>query len=473
MDKNTTCPALLQSLFELLDAHRAAFKQERVFNRAYGLVLAELFMFARHTVTQGLLALGLTDADWSGWYRLFSRRRFQEEAAVGCLFKETLQHVPANEPYVVGTDGVQVPRSSHKMPGTSWLKAPRTAPFKPGIHRAQRFVHGAWLLPIQQGFSRAIPLRWLPAFPEKAVPAEAPACKEWAAGIAFIQWVREQLDLAGRKDQLLLALADGTYDTIDYWRNLPERTVAAVRTAKNRCLRKLPEPRKGRGKPRKYGEHAPAPADWLQVKSDWQTCPVDVRGRRLKLTYRIEGPYLRERLPDRPLFLIVVRGNTWMAGKKELKHKRREPSFYLVSASKTADTWTLPLPAESLLAWLWQRWELEVAHRELKSGLGLGEKQCWTKRSAVTSVQWSAWVYALFVLAGFRTWGFFKGPATPARWWPGTQRWSMNTLWRTYRAELWGTPDFSPAWSSSTNNWPKKEQNLAALWNSVNAAARN
>ncbi len=28
---------------------------------------------------------------------------------------------------------------------TSWLKAPRTLMFKVSIHRAQRFVHGAWL----------------------------------------------------------------------------------------------------------------------------------------------------------------------------------------------------------------------------------------------------------------------------------------------------------------------------------------
>jgi hypothetical protein len=73
MVKNSTQPVLLQKLFELLERHRCAFGQERVYWRAVGMVMGELFNFGRHTVTQGLMALGVTDGDWSGWYRLFSQ----------------------------------------------------------------------------------------------------------------------------------------------------------------------------------------------------------------------------------------------------------------------------------------------------------------------------------------------------------------------------------------------------------------
>jgi hypothetical protein len=75
MHKNSTQPRLLQKLFELLESHRSAFRQERVYWRAMGMVLGEVFNFGRHTVTQILMALGLTDGDWSSWYRLFSCRR--------------------------------------------------------------------------------------------------------------------------------------------------------------------------------------------------------------------------------------------------------------------------------------------------------------------------------------------------------------------------------------------------------------
>ena len=41
---------LLKHLFELLHAHRGIFKQERTYQRVVALVLAEVFVFPRHTI---------------------------------------------------------------------------------------------------------------------------------------------------------------------------------------------------------------------------------------------------------------------------------------------------------------------------------------------------------------------------------------------------------------------------------------
>ncbi len=193
-----------------------------------------MFNFGRHKVTQGLMALGLTDEDWSGWYRLFSRGRSAEPQVARIFFRVPVSHTSPDEPFVVGVDRVQVPRSSLKLAGTSWLKAPRTPVFKVDIHRAQRFVHGAWLTPLEAGYSRAIPLRFLPAFPPKAKPAPV----------------------------------------------VPQR------------------------------------------KPPWHP---------------------------------------------------RKPAFYLVSAQHTQGTWQVPLRIDILLAWLWQRWELEVAPREMKSSFDVAK----------------------------------------------------------------------------------------------------
>lgn len=468
--KDSTFPTLLQTLFDLLEAFRPTFRQERTFLRAFGLLLGELFAFARHTVTQELLALGLTNGDWSAWYRLFSRRRFDPERASECFVEQTLRHVPLDQPYVAGIDGVQVPRHSTKMPGTSWLKALGTAAFRPGIHRAQRFLHLSWLTPREAGFSRAIPLRWLPAFPEKAVlPTGVAACKEWQAGLEAIRWLRQQLDRAGRVSQWLLVLADGSFEKVTaFWDGLPARVVVLGRSARNRALYQLPR-YGGQGRPPSYGTRAKTPAQWLKERQGWQTATVEVRGKRLSLTYRVEGPYVRQDLPTRPVFLLVVRGMDRKIGGRRVK---RKPAFYLVSAVEQAQCWVLPWPAEELLAWAWQRWELEVAHRELKSGFGLGEKQCWNRHSAIVSVQWSAWVYAVLLLAGYRTWGLLQGPPSPAPWWRGARRWSLNTLWRAYRAALWKTPDFRAVWTPTSDNWLKKGDWIAGMWNAVAAAAR-
>ncbi len=468
--KDSTFPQLLHALFELLEAHRGIFRQGRLFTRVVGLVLGEVFGFARHTVTQGLLALGLTDGDWSPWYRLFSRKRFDPEAAGVVLLRETLKAVGVHEPYVIGVDGVQVPRSSLKMPGTSWLKASRTAAFQPGLHRAQRFVNLSWLAPMEDGYSRAIPLQWLPAYTAKAVPAQAAPCKEWEAGLQAIRWVRAQLDAAGRREQWLLVLVDGSYErVVEFWKGLPERTTCLGRSAKNRALCELPI-YSGSGRPPEYGPLSKHPSEWLKEKQGWTTLPVMVRSQPREMRYRLEGPFVRNGMPHQPVFLIVVRGlDRHIQGKRV----RRKPAFYLVNAIQDHGQWLPPLPLESLLAWAWQRWELEVQHRELKSGFGLGEKQCWNARSATVSVQWSAWVYALLLLAGYRTFGLLHGPATPGRWWPGARRWSFNTLWRAFRAALWNTPDFRATWSPSSNNWLKKEDWLASLTNSALAAARS
>ncbi len=441
-------PELIQRLFELLGAHRDAFQQERVYHRAAGLVLGELFNFGRQTVTQELMALGMG---------------------------ETLEHVTGDEAYCVAVDSTSIHRSSLKMPGTSWLRDSRFSAFRPGIHRAQRFLHGAWLTPLEDGYSRAIPLRFLPAFPPKAIRGEGGIRREWQAGLDFLKWLREGLDERGRAAQPVLALADGSFDTLEMWRGLPARTVLVTRTARNRSLYWLPgsQTHPGPGRPPSYGEKAPHPCDWLHAGlRHWPQAQVQVRGRSIRMRYQLFGPLVREGAPERPLFLIVVKGMHRQVGKRIQHYKHRGPSFYLVSAVLQNGSWQLPFPIEFLLSWLWQRWEIEVAHREMKSGLGIGEKQCWNKRSAALSVQWSVWSYALLILAGYRTWGVCSGPPSPARWWPGARRWSFQTLWRSYRAALWGNPEFRACWSPSSANWWKKETWLTGLCNTCLASAR-
>ena len=267
MVNHTSQKSLLHELEALVQAHRRAFKQERPFWRAVGMVLGEVFNFGRHTVTQNLLTLGMNEGDWSGWYRLFSRERFAEEQLNQCLLEETLKQVQEDEPYCVALDSTVLHRSSLKMPGTSWLRDSRFSAFRPGIHRGQRFVHGAWLTPLEAGYSRAIPLRFLPAFPPKAVASSVPARTEWETGGVFLTWLRGSLDQAGRKEQKILVLADGGFDVLELWRSVPENVILVTRTARNRCLYYLPtaEAASGPGRPALYGERAPHPSAWLHA----------------------------------------------------------------------------------------------------------------------------------------------------------------------------------------------------------------
>jgi hypothetical protein len=473
----TTAPArpLLPEVFALLAASRPAFRQERTHQRGVALVLGWLGAFGRHTITGVLLALGLGQTDWTAWHRLFSRGRVDAERLSACLLAQTLELAPADGPYLVGIDATQVPRHSRTMPGTSWLRHPGTAIFRAGIHRAQRFVHLAWLpLPSPTGYSRALPLWFTPAFPAKAVPAVGhPPRTEWEAGQDALRWLRSTLDAAGRREQRVLALGDGSYSTAPLWAGVPQRVSLLARCAKNRALFALPVPdppgTRRRGRPPRYGARRPRPDAWLAERGGWRHATLTVRGRQIPIQYRVDGPGLVKGAPETPLFLLVVKGSDPAHGRK-----RRPATFWLVNALATGmGSWKLPWPAEQLLGWAWQRWELEVAHRELKTGFGLGEPQGWSPTAAVLTVQWAAWAYAILVLAGIRAWGLGPGPVRPpCRWWPGAGRWSLARLWQGYRQELWHEHDFHRVWLRTGDDWGEMADWLALKTNASLVASR-
>lgn len=455
----TSSSGLLATFLAIVDAQRAAVRQERCFARFRLLIIGLLCTLSRHTLTQVLVSLGLGELDWSGAYRLFSQARIDAAALARGFLRETLDEVPVDEPYLVAIDGVQLPHQSRRMPGTSWLHNPTSPPFKRGIHRAQRFSHLAWLTPpTDDGDSRAVPLRLTPAFPAKAVRPESVAERadwqprtEWQAGRDQFRWLRTELDAAGRAEQAILGIGDGLYSTAKLWAALPERVSLLARGAKNRALYALPEPHAGRGRPRKYGERAPTPQAWLHARGGWTETRLPVRGRQVPCTYRVDGPYLVKGAPEQPLFLLVVKGISRIRNGRRVQ---REPTYWLVSAVQRDGQWVLPFPAAQLLGYAWQRWETEVTHRELKTDFGLGESQAWSPTAIVVNVQWRAWVFAVAVLAGYRQWGLRPGPLRSlGRWWPGGRRWSFGQLWQAYRQELWALPAFQPTWTASPPTW--------------------
>jgi hypothetical protein len=460
--QRTPCslPPLLVEMWRLLAAHRPAVGQARVFDRLRALVVGQLCTVVRHTVSQALLALGLVATDPGAFYRLLGRARLAYETLTTCYLQQTLADIPADGPYVVVADGVQVPRTSRRMPGTAWLKCPRNPPWKPGCHRAQFFVHLAALLPRWQGYSRALPLRLDPAFPPKAVPGAAASQTEAQTGLGQLAWLRGALDRAGRRGQAVLVLGDAHFDTVALWQGLPARTVLVARTACNRVLYTLPPA--GARRNRRYGERAPRPDAWVTLRRGWQRTTVPVRGHALPLRYRIEGPYVRRGAASQPLYLLVVGGSSWADGHHR---RRRQPSFWLVTAIQDQQgQWVLPLPAEELLAWAWQRWEVEVAHREMKSGFGVGQAQCWSATSTVRAVQVQAWTYAVCVLAGYRAWGYDRHPRlVRSVWWAGAPRWSLATLWRAYQRAFTQCTAHHPRRAAPRGTWAETEAWLHQL----------
>jgi len=463
-------PVVLGELWKLLTRARSLFRQERVYRRAVALLFGELFALGRHTVTQLLRTLGAIDQDWSAWYRLLGRR-VDEVVSGRQMLEETLKQVPATELYVTTVDGVRIARSGKHVAGSSWWPGQNSAPFDPGLTRGQRFVEVTWLTPNEDSYRRAIPLRWLPAPTQKAVPSGVPAGKEWEVGLAGLHWVRQELDGQGRSGQWLVGVADGAYDVQDIWRDLPPRTVLLTRCARNRALYALPVEsgtKRGRGRPREYGERQGAPWQWLRPRRQLQPLTLRIRGRERHLPYRVVGPVLVDGVPEHPLFLLVIGGRSKKVGTRRPRTYYRKPAYYLVNAVRGADQqWQLPYPAEQLIEWAWQRWECEVAHREMKSTLGIGHKQCWSEQGAFPAVQWGAWVYSMCVLAAYRCWGLCGGPRRSGCWYRHAHRWSFAAMWQAYRSALWETAEFRPLYARALDNWLKKDLWMTGLHNAL------
>ncbi len=154
-----------------------------------------------------------------------------------------------------------------------------------------------------------------------------------------------------------------------------------------------------------------------------------------------------------------------------MKHREPVPVLATAQGSQAAG-WQLPLPVDDLLVWLWQRWEVEVAHRELKRGFGVGEMQCWHPVSASTTVQRGIWLYALCLLAGYGRWGVCGGPPPLGPWRKPVGRWSFPTLWRSLRTAEAGLPQIGGLWARTPSDWGRKEVWVAQFTCSLHTTAR-
>ena len=430
---------LLSTFFGLLAAYRPVVSQERVFVRLAQLSIGSLVCLGRHTISQMLVALGVGADDWSAWYRRFNRRRIDPSRLQEVLVEQAVAVIPVEAAaIVVGVDGTQLPRSTKTMPGSGLTVSPRSPKWQRGLHFAQRFVCISLLLPRSLlGDSRAVPLKSLLLRSGKTTPMGAePERTESQGAVALITWVRERLDALGRTDQLLVVLGDGAYSNAGVLTGLPERVMLFARCAKNRALFALPEYRRtGKGRQRRYGERGLTPQETLHTQGGWHDHTFMVRGRAITVTVKLTGPWLVKPAYLHPVMLVVVKG---VDRGKGTTRRQRDAQFFLASVHMTAeDEWELAIPLADLLAWAWQRWEVEVMHRELKSGFGLGEQQAFSDAGAATVIPWMLWVYALLVLTGYVTWQLGPGSVPDVgRWWK-PRRWSFAKLWQGVRQEIW------------------------------------
>ena len=78
---------LLDALIDLLCAWRQAFRQQRSFERALRLSLAQILTPGQRLISRLISSCGRQNQDWSADYKLFSRSPWQ----AGQLFRPVIQ----------------------------------------------------------------------------------------------------------------------------------------------------------------------------------------------------------------------------------------------------------------------------------------------------------------------------------------------------------------------------------------------
>lgn len=448
---------LVNELLTLMTASRPPGIDHRVWDRVGLLTLGSVIALGRHTLSQVLVALGLGSRDWSAWYRLFNRRRFSVLWGRPVVLGRVLAWYDPGAPLAVVVDATQLPRSSRRFPGVGATRAPRCPVWRPGVHLAQRVELLSLLLPrTPSGDSRAVPLHATVLRTERTRPfGSTPVQTECAAAGHLLAHLRDDLD-ASDPDREVLVVADGAYSTAPMLTALPDRTTLLARCALNRALYAMPVHCPGaRGRKRRYGERGPTPLEQLHAPRGWHRVSLAVRGRTVTPRVQVTGPWLVKPVPHRPVFILVVKGVDRGHGRSR---RQRAPHFFLVTARIDPEgTPVLPFPVADLLAWCWQRWEVEVMHKELKSSCGLGDQQAWSAAGAATTLDWALWTYALLILAGAAVWGLGPAPGPDSgRWWR-PRRWSVPRLMQEVRAELWQPSAQTPDWSRFPDAWGEME----------------
>jgi hypothetical protein len=393
-----------------------------------------------------LSSAGRQFADWTAAYRLFARERIDMGDLFAPIREEVAKLLPGDLPFIAVLDDTTVKKRGHKVKGASWRLDPMGPKFTPNFIWAQRFLQTAAILP-EGGLScraRAIPIDFAHC-PSPKRPGRRAARQEWdeyrmlaramrisSEGARRIRALRADLDAhEGGRDRRLLVAVDGAYTNRTVFSDIPERTSLIGRIRKDAKLFMPPDHAIGRGRPRVYGKQIPTPE---QIRADesvpWQTVKAYAAGKVHTFDVKALRPVRWKGAGARDLSLMVIRPLAYRPTKGS-RLLYRDPAYLLCSQAD--------LPVELILqAYLW-RWEIEVAFREEKTLLGLGEAQVRTDSAVAGVPSFVAAMYAYLHLAAALA--GVRAPILPRPKWrrpKPDERCSTGHLIGILRTELWG-----------------------------------
>lgn len=386
----------------------AVFAQKRSLKRAMEHALALPCVMGRRTISRTLCALGRAHQDWSADYKMFSRSRWQAGSLFDPVIDDYLVRYPEG-PVIAAFDDTKLAKSGRHIATAFWQRDPMSPPFHINLVYGLRFVQGALLFPHHQ--EGDFPARGFPVVFEEAAaikkPGKRASAEEQAAyrrarreknlstqTLAAVCSLRQRLDRKGAAHRTLLVTLDGSFCNRTFFKARLDGTHLLARCRKDARLC-FPAPA---GLRRRYDVRTFTPEQVRQEETiPWEEASAYFGGKRRTLRYKqVQGVLWKRGAAIRQLRLIVIAPVPY----KISRHARtnyREPA-YLLSTD-------LDAPAAQLVQAYFDRWQIEVNHRDEKDLLGVGQAQVRSPQSVPRHPTFAVACYSLSLLAALRAFG--------------------------------------------------------------------
>jgi hypothetical protein len=405
---------LLTAFLSIVEDWQAVFPQQRTYQRAVRQALGSLVCLGRRCLSRIIWTNGGQHRSWSAEYFLHSRCQWEPQQLFQPILKRALAHCPQR---LVGMaiDDTKLRKTGRSIQQAFYQRDPLSPPFHVNLVLGLRFLQASLLVPLHRKANvgtRALPIRFQEVSRVKrpGKKASQEELKQYKAAVklrnlshSFVQMgkqLREELDLAGGLDKIMVLTADGSFCNRTCFGDIPYRSVLLARARKDAklCFR-APLPTRRFFAPEKFTPE--------QVRKDescaWKTTKIFYGGKRRKIRFKELGDvYWQRGAAKRPLRLFVLAPTPYRKSKSRRMYYR-DPAYLL--------TTDLHSSIPQLLQIYFDRWQIEVNHREEKDTLGIGQAQLWNVTSVPKQPVLAVAAYSALLLASLQAFGAERGTA--------------------------------------------------------------
>jgi hypothetical protein len=436
---------LLESWLRIVEPWQSVFSQRRTFVRATRQALGSLLCLGRSTLSRIIWTTGREQKSWSGEYFLHSRAEWSPHALFEPMVREALQYCPGRL-VAVAVDDTRLKKTGRAIPQAQYHRDPLSPPFHINLIWALRFLQASVLLPLHRDgpwSARGIPVRFEEVSSvkkpgrkagEEAWQVYKQQVKQRNLSRRFVESMAElrtSFDRADARRKVLVIVGDGSFCNRTVLSDIPDRVVLIARTRKDaRLCFRPPE-----GDRRFYSREKFTP-DRVRLDESipWRITKIFYGGKRRKVRYKeVTGVLWQGGARKRPLRLFVIAATPYRK-RKSGKLYYHHPAFLLTTMVVGS--------TRQLLQMYFDRWQIEVNHRDEKDTLGVGQAQMWNPASVPKQPALVVASYSALLLAALKAFGPGRAEAYAAlpKWRSNAKRPSCLDLSALLRKEAQQNP---------------------------------